>query len=127
MDRGGIEELSRGHEISRSVHLAIERYQDCDKNQLKSSIDKLGVKEVSSLLKNSFSRREKHRYECNQACNTTKDPNNILNSQNHLSTKNFKHIDPKNTHTHTHTHTHTISLTNFYISKTSQDSLVSIH
>ena len=38
------------------------------------------------VAKNSFSRREKHRYECNQACNSTKDPINILNSQNHLST-----------------------------------------
>ena len=34
---------------------------------------------------------------------------------------NFKYKDPKNTHTHT------TSLTNLYISKTSQDSLVSIY
>ena len=85
-----------------------------------------GVEEVSSLLKNSFSRREKHRYECNQACNTIKDPINILNSQKHLSRTNFKHKDPKNTHTHTHTHTLNKS-NQFYISKISQDSLVSIH
>ena len=45
-----------------------------------------GVEKVSRLLKNSFLRREKHRYECNQACNSTKDPINILSSQNHLST-----------------------------------------
>ena len=32
------------------------------------------------------------------------------------------------THTHTHTHTHTLNKSNqFYISKTSQDNLVSIH
>ena len=64
-----------------------------------------GVEEVSRLLKNSVSRREKHRYECNQTCNSTKDPNNILTSQKLLLTrkKNVKHIDPK-THTHTHTH-----------------------
>ena len=32
------------------------------------------------------------------------------------------------THTHTHPHTHTLNKSNqFYISKTSQDSLVSIH
>ena len=44
-----------------------------------------------------------------------------------LKNKNVKHIDPK-THTHTHTHTHTQNKFNqFYISKTSQDSLVSIH
>ena len=37
--------------------------------------------------------------------------------------KNVKHIDLK-----THTHTHTINKSNqFYISKTRQDSLVSIH
>ena len=39
-----------------------------------------GVEEVSRLLKISFSRREKHRYECNQVCNLTKDPINILSS-----------------------------------------------
>ena len=45
-----------------------------------------------------------------------------------LSTrKNVKHIDPK-THTHTHTHTHTLNKSNqFYISKISEDNLVSIH
>ena len=35
---------------------------------------------------------------------------------------NFKHIDPKNTHTHTHNKSN-----QFYFSKMSQDSLVSIH
>ena len=35
-----IEELSRGQELFRSIHLAIERCQDCDKKKLKSSIDK---------------------------------------------------------------------------------------
>ena len=59
-----------------------------------------GVKEVSRLLKNNFSRREKHRSELNQACNSTNDPINILNSQKHLSTTIFKNMDPKNTHTH---------------------------
>ena len=43
MDRGGIEELSRGQELSQSIHLAIERCQDCDKKQLKSLIDRLGI------------------------------------------------------------------------------------
>ena len=51
-----------------------------------------GVEKLSRLLKNSFSRREKHIYEWNQACNTTKDPK----------------------------HTHTLNKSNqFYISKTS--------
>ena len=65
-----------------------------------------GVDEVLRLFKNSFSRGEKHIYECNQACNSTKDPVNILNSQNHLSTTILRIKIPK-THTHTHTHTHT--------------------
>ena len=39
-----------------------------------------------------------------------------------LNKKNVKHLDPK------HTHTHTLNKSNqFYISKTSRDSLVSIH
>ena len=42
-----VEKLLRGQELSRSIHLAIERCRDCDKNQLKISIDKPGVKEVS--------------------------------------------------------------------------------
>ena len=47
IDRPAIEHLSRGQELSRSIHLAIEKCRDCDKNQLKFSIDKPGVKEVS--------------------------------------------------------------------------------
>ena len=42
--------------------------------------------DVELAFKNSFSRREKHRHECNQARNSTKDPVSNLNSQNHLST-----------------------------------------
>ena len=41
---------------------------------------------VELAFKNSFSRREKHRHECNQVRNSTKDPISNLNSQNHLST-----------------------------------------
>ena len=55
------------------------------------SIDQPSYREVSrscwDCLKTVFQRREKHKHECNQTCNSTKDPNNILNSQNHLSTK----------------------------------------
>ena len=76
---------------------------------------------VEPHFKTSFSRGEKHRHECNQVCNSTNDSNNILSSQKHLSTKIFKaHGSQK--------HTHTLNKFNqFYISKTSQDSLVSIH
>ena len=68
-----------------------------------------------------FQRREKHRHECNQACYSTKDPTNMLGSQKHLSTRKFQVFRSK-------THTHTQNKSNqFYISKISQDSLVSIH
>ena len=43
MDRGSVEELLRGQKLSRSIHLAIERCRDCDKNQLKSSTDKPSI------------------------------------------------------------------------------------
>ena len=59
-----------------------------------------GVEKLSRLLKNNFSRREKHKYECNQACNSTNDPINILDSQNHLSTIILSTKIPK-TLTHT--------------------------
>ena len=76
---------------------------------------------VKPALQNSFSRGEKHRYEYNQVCNSTNDPNNILSSQKHLLTKIFKAYGSQK-------HTHTLNKFNqFYISKTSQDSLVSIH
>ena len=66
-------------------------------------------------LKTIFQRREKHKYECNQACNSTKDPSNILSSQNHLLTKILSTMILKK-----HTHTHTLNKFNqFYISKTS--------
>ena len=38
-----IEELSRRQDISRSIHLAIKRCRDWDKNQLKILIDRLGI------------------------------------------------------------------------------------
>ena len=76
---------------------------------------------VELAFKISFSRREKHINECNQACNSTNDPKTILTSQNHLSKAIFSTWIPK-------THTYTLNKFNqFYISKISQDSLVSIH
>ena len=32
MDREAVKKLSKGQELSRSIHLAVESYQDCDKN-----------------------------------------------------------------------------------------------
>ena len=54
MDREAIEELSRRQEISRSIHLAIERCRDCDKNHLNSSTDSLAVEQLSSFKKSAF-------------------------------------------------------------------------
>ena len=50
MDRGSVEELSRGQKLSRSIHLTIERCRDCDKKQLKSLIDKLGVERCQGFV-----------------------------------------------------------------------------
>ena len=58
------------------------------------------IARCQDCIKISFSRGEKHKYECNQACNSTKDPISILSSQNHLSTTILSTKIPK-THTHT--------------------------
>ena len=54
---------------------------------------------VEPAFKNSFSRCEKHKHECNPTCNSTNDPINILNSQNHLSNKILSTWIFENTHT----------------------------
>ena len=43
------QEAMEGTKVSRSIDLAIERCWDCDKKQLKSSIDKLGVEKCLVL------------------------------------------------------------------------------
>ena len=124
---------------ARSIHQVSKSYQNV-KNFLNRSTRCRGAIEIAirkslesstnsqllrrcraSFSKNSFSRGEKHRHECNQVCNLTNDSNNILSSQKNLLTKIFKaHRSQK--------HTHTLNKSNqFYISKTSQDSLMSIH
>ena len=42
---------SKRQEISRLVHLTIERVQDCDKNQLKILTDRLGIKRCRGGVK----------------------------------------------------------------------------
>ena len=59
MDRGSVEELSRGQKVSQLIDIPIERCQDCDKKQLKISIDKLGGEELSRLLEKGFSKKRK--------------------------------------------------------------------
>ena len=78
-----------------------------EKRSLRGLIDSLVVERCRDCSKTIFQRREKHRHECNQTCYSTKDPNNILNSQNHISTRKMLSIEIQNTHTHTHTHAHT--------------------
>ena len=51
MDREAVEKLLRGYKVSRLIDLAIERCRDCDKKQLKSSIEKPGVKRCRGAIK----------------------------------------------------------------------------
>ena len=115
IDPPGVEELSRRQELSRSIHQAwetrqIERYRG-------------GVEEVSSqFFKIVF--REKKNTDMNAIQHTTQPM--IQSTQKSLKivsqSKNFEHKDLQNTHTHT------LNKSNqFYISKISHDSLVSIH
>ena len=117
-----IEKLSRVQEHSWSIHQLLRICRDCDKKKnLEARQIARCQRGVELAFKNSFLRREKHRHECNQAHKPTKDPISNLNSQNHLSTTILSTVIPK-------THTHTLNKSNqFYISKISQDSLVSIH
>ena len=107
IDPPAVEKLSRIQKKSQSTQRS-RNYRDCGKRKMKSLIDS----QVSRLLKNNFSRREKYRYECNQACNSTKDPNSILSSQNYLSTTILSTQIPK-----TYTHIHKNKSNQFYISK----------
>ena len=54
-----IEQVSRGQKVSRWIKLAIESYRECDKNQLKGLDRQLICRELSILLKNSFSKKRK--------------------------------------------------------------------
>ena len=128
--------LFRSHQVSRSYRgfrNFLDRSTRCReaveiaiRKSLRSSTDSKVSRRyrggVEPAFKISFSRCKKHRHECNPTGNSTTNPINILNSQNHLSIKNLS------TWIFQKKHTHTINKSNqFYISKTSQDSLVSIH
>ena len=97
-------EAIEGIGISRSIHQVSRRYRDCNKKKLGSSTDSQMSRRcrggVELAFTNNFLRREKHRHECNQASNSTNDPNTKLTSQNHLSTTILSTWIPK-THTHT--------------------------
>ena len=77
-----------------------------------------GIKEVSSqLLKAVF--REVKNTDMNAIQHATQP---MIQTPYKSLKSNFKHMDPKNTHTHTQKKSN-----RFYFSKTSQDSLVSMH
>ena len=54
MDRGSVEELLRGQKVTRSIDLAIEKCQDCNIKQLKSSVDK----QLKSSIKSNWRAQE---------------------------------------------------------------------
>ena len=104
MDRESVEDLSTRQNVSRWIEKLSRSYRNkfqkaqwieialtsIEKGRSKILMDSQlsrAVENLLRLLKNSFSRREKHIYECNQTCNSTKDPNNILISQKHLLIK----------------------------------------
>ena len=82
-----IEKLSRNYrdkvQKARWIEIALT---SIDSHQLR------GVQKLSRCAKTIFQGREKHWYECNQACYLTKDPNNNLSSQKYLLTKDKKNL-----------------------------------
>ena len=50
MNRTTIKKLSRRQELSRSIHLAIKRYRECDKNKLKILTDRLGIERYQGAI-----------------------------------------------------------------------------
>ena len=97
MARVAVEQLSR---------LNLKMGRDCDNSYQERKLKRLhrqpSCREVSkscrNCLKTVFQRREKHRLKCNQTCYSTKDPNNILNSQKHLSSRKMSSIQIQHTH-----------------------------
>ena len=59
---------------------------------------------VEIAFQNSFSRCERHRYECNSTYKSTNDPINTKISQNSLLIQKILSTRISKTHTHTHTH-----------------------
>ena len=148
IDSWGIEEVSRNNSTkprteARSIHQVSRSYRGCRtildqstryreavgiairkswKSSTNSKVSRRYRGGVKPAFKTSFSRWEKHRHECNPTCNSTNNPINIFSSQNHFSIKILR------TWIFKKKRTHTLNKSNqFYISKTSQDSLVSIH
>ena len=112
MDREAIEHLSNIQKLPRWIKKLLRSYRD---KFSKTSMDRNCDNNCRDCPKIVFQRREKHKYERNQACYSTKDPNNILSFQKNLSTRKCQAFRSK-----THTHAHTLNKSNqFYILKTS--------
>ena len=123
IDPPGVEEILRRHELSQSIHQVSRRCRDCVKKKAWEARQIARYRGgVEPAFQNNFSRCEKHRYECNPTYNSTNDSINTKISQNSLSIQKILSIKISKTHTHTPNKSN-----QFYISKTSQDSLVSIH
>ena len=123
IDLAGVEELSRRQELSRSIHQVSRRCRDCIKKNAWEAWQIARYRGgVKTFFQNKFSRCEKHRYGCNPTYNSTNNPINTKISQNSLSIqkKFWAQGSPK--------HTYTLNKSDqFYISKISHNSLVSIH
>ena len=107
MDQESIKNLSRSYQDkvqkARCIEIALTFIKTRRKRgSIDSNLSK-GVEKLSRCAKIVFQRRKKHIYECNQTCYSTKYPKNMLNSQNHLSTRKMTSIQIQNTHIHTYT------------------------
>ena len=103
IDPVGVEELSRMQELSRSIHQVSRTFQDCVKKKAWEAREIARYRGgVEPAFQNSFSREEKHRYECNPTYNSTNDPINTKIFQNSLSIKKKK-LSTRISKTHTHT------------------------
>ena len=94
-----------GKKLSWSIHLAVERYRDCDKKQLKSSTDKLGIKRCREFVEvalNQFFNKGKTQIWVQSSMQLNQGSKQHFKLSKIFLNKNVKHID----HTHTHTHTH---------------------
>ena len=105
IDPPGVEELSRRQELSRLIYQVSRRCRDCVKKKAWKAWQIARYRGgVEPAFQNSFSRGEKHKYECNPTYNSTNDPFNTKISQNSLSIQ--KNLSTRISKTHTHTHTH---------------------
>ena len=104
-----IKKLSSIYQASRKFLDGSSSYWAAIENAIKrswrGSIDNLAVERCLAAVKiaqKQFFKKRKHIYECNQACYSTKDPNSILSSQKHLSTRRKKKSQAHRSKTHTH-------------------------